>query len=254
MRSTPFQLAALGGLVAGSLLACAASLQAIDLAGATATVGRFQFERRLEQHRAVDAAATAALQGAGQARRTVVASADLPDGGGRLELATFRGDGRPDQFAFVTPGTAGTADFGYLFDLDGDGRFDWIVFNGGPLFDSSLQHMHWMNYHWIDTDGDGRVDVLVFNAVDLDGDHFFDPGVTAWLYDRDHDGLVEEGEYLGPFGRRPVERQGAALVLSLALGEQRFSTGDPEILGGFTKLLGRINALGQAPPGAIEGR
>ena len=172
-------------------------------------------------------AATLAFRLGRKLHRDVVAAAPMPDGKATLELASLHGGGRPDQFALVPPHPArpgATEDFGYLFDVDGDGRFDWIVFNGGPLFDRGFKHMLWMNYHFIDTNGDGRVDVMVFNDVDLDGDRFYDEDVTAWLYDRDFDGTFDEGEYLGPFGSRPVPRSGDDLVLSLALGEKRIST------------------------------
>jgi hypothetical protein len=222
-------------------LACATPAPPVDLAAATRGRGPYDPAQRLETYRAIDAAAVAAIAAARRTARVVVATAELPDGGGRLELASFGERRRAEQFALYAPGQRDTQDFGYVFELGGAGRFDWLVFVGGPmrLTGSAID---WMDYHWIDTNGDGRVDVVVFNAVDLDGDRAPDPGVTGWLYDRDHDGLVDDAEYLGPFGARPVERRGDELVLTLWTGEKRISTKDPNVLGRLATLLQRINA------------
>jgi hypothetical protein len=224
------------GVASLAWMACVGVPSVPDLAAATSGLGPYRPERRLAVYGAVDDAVKRLYGSIGGARREVVKTVDLPDGAGRLELARFRGEGPPVQFALG----GDTQDFGFLLDLDGDGKVDYLVFNGGPLFDKTLTKMHWMNYHWIETDRDGRVDVLVFNAVDLDGDHFYDEGVTAWLYDRNHDGLVDDAEYLGPFGSRPVERQGDDFVLRLALGENRVSTMDAGVLGGPTRVLQRV--------------
>ena len=226
------------GVASLVLMACAGARSVPDLGAATSGLGPYRAERRLAVYGAVDDAVKGLYGSLGGARREVVKAVDLPDGAGRLELARFRSEGPPVQFAFGKD----TQDFGFLLDLDGDGKVDYLVFNGGPLFDKAFTKMHWMNYHWIDTDRDGRVDVFVFNAVDLDGDHFYDEGVTAWLYDRNQDGLVDDAEYLGPFGSRPVERQGDDFVLRLALGEKRVSVKDADVLGGPTRVLQRVQA------------
>jgi hypothetical protein len=219
-------------------MACVVIPSVPDLAAATSGLGPYREDRRLAVYGAVDDAVKGLYGSLRGAQREVVKAVALPDGAGRLELARFRSEGPPVQFAFGQD----TQDFGFLLDLDGDGKVDYLVFNGGPMFDQTLTKMHWMNYHWIDTDRDGRVDVFVYNAVDLDGDHFYDEGVTAWLYDRNHDGLVDDAEYLGPSGSRPVERQGDDLVLRLALGETRVSMKNADVLGGPTRVLQRVQA------------
>lgn len=232
-------------LATAVLPACANRSASFDLAASTNRYGPYDSARRVETYLAVDAAAVAAIGAARREKRTVVATSELPGDQGRLELASFRSDRRPDQFAVFAKGQKDTHDFGYLFDLDGDGRFDWVVFVGGPMRWSGSR-IGWMDYHWIDTDGDGRVDVMVLNAIDLDGDHIPEEGVTAWLYDRNHDGLLDDGEYLGPFGSRPLERNGDALVVATWSGEKRISTKDPEVLGTLSALLQRMNAASKA--------
>jgi hypothetical protein len=105
----------------------------LDLAATVRDRGPYVAAKRLETFKAIDAAAVSALHAARQLRRTVVTrgggdwpSAPLETQGsdGRLELASFRSDRIPDQFAVYAPGAKDTQDFGYLFDLDGDGKFD----------------------------------------------------------------------------------------------------------------------------------
>ena len=169
-------------------MACAGARSVPDLGAATSGLGPYRAERRLAVYGAVDDAVKGLYGSLGGARREVVKAVDLPDGAGRLELARFRSEGPPVQFAFGKD----TQDFGFLLDLDGD--------------------------------------------------HFYDEGVTAWLYDRNQDGLVDDAEYLGPFGSRPVERQGDDFVLRLALGEKRVSVKDADVLGGPTRVLQRVQA------------
>jgi hypothetical protein len=176
------------GVTSLAWMACAGVPSVPDLAAATAGLGPYRAERRLAVSGGVDDAVKGLYGSLRGARREVVKAVALPDGAGRLELARFRGEGPPVQFAFGQD----TPDFGFLLDLDGD------------------------NFH--------------------------DEGVTAWLYDRNHDGLVDDAECLGPFGSRAVERQGDDLVLRLALGEKPVSVKDAEVLGGPTRVLQHVQA------------
>lgn len=216
------------------LAGCATAPPRVDLAAESRAIGPYAAERRAAVQRAVGQAAERAFRAGRTAPRTVVRSVGLPEGG-RLELVSLH-RGEADQFVLWSQGQRGTQDFGYLFSLGGAGP-DYLVFNGGLLPGAVAGEMAWHTLHMIDTGGTGRVDVLVYDAVDLDGDHRPDAGWTAWLYDRDRDGRVDDGEYLGPAGSRPIEREGDALVVRLATGTRRISTSDPDVLGGPTRLL-----------------
>ena len=44
------------------------------------------------------------------------------------------GDGKADEFIFFQKKGENVQDFGFIFDLDNNGRIDYIVFNGGVCF------------------------------------------------------------------------------------------------------------------------
>ncbi|MBI4738043.1 hypothetical protein HY772_00495 [Candidatus Woesearchaeota archaeon] len=77
-------------------------------------------------------------------------------------------DGKVDTFAHLAVGETSSMDFGFIFDLNHDGKMDYVVFNGGP-FPTKDMRMTWMNYHQIDSNYDGKIDIVIYN-VDLDGD------------------------------------------------------------------------------------
>ncbi|AFY46979.1 cytochrome c biogenesis factor [Nostoc sp. PCC 7524] len=122
-----------------------------------------------------------------------------------LTLMDNNHDGKPDEWIHHPSGDYDSPDFGFMFDLNQDGKMDYFVFNGGPLFvkeetqnaDKIFPGLFWMNYHWIDSNYDGHIDIMVFNDIDLDGDGYPDQGITAWVYDDDFDGRVDRTEYLG---------------------------------------------------------
>ena len=95
-----------------------------------------------------------------------------------LELADRDGDGKPDQLYYTTKKGDFTQEVGFIFDLNKDGKIDYIVYNQG-LAPSKDMKVYWSKYHWIDSNYDGRIDIHVIPTIDLDGDKFPDKGVTA---------------------------------------------------------------------------
>ena len=132
------------------------------------------------------------------AARTVVKSGEYPtlERFPLLQLEDRDGDGKAEFFAYLPPdGSDRTQEFGAFFDLDHDGRSDWIVFYGGVLFTKKMKSFVW-HHHGIDTNGDGQFDIRVYGAIDMDGDGLPEENATAWLYDVDHDGLVDKAEHI----------------------------------------------------------
>ncbi len=122
--------------------------------------------------------------------------AEGPTPRGYLQLEDRDGDGGVDFYAYLPePGIDETQDFGAIFDLDRDGRPDWIVFYGG-VFPAADQTVLWWSHHAIDRNRDGRADVYVTDLVDHDGDGLMDLGRTAWIYDDDFDGRIDRAEHL----------------------------------------------------------
>ncbi len=113
-----------------------------------------------------------------------------------LELEDRDGDGKAEFFAYLGPDKSSrTQEFGTFFDINRDGRTDWVVFYGGILFNNKMKQFLW-HHHSIDTNGDGQFDIRVYGAIDMDGDGFPEEKATTWVYDLDHDGLVDKAEHI----------------------------------------------------------
>lgn len=113
-----------------------------------------------------------------------------------LELEDRDRDGKPDFFAYYqSGGSRRTQEFGSFFDLNGDGRADWIVYYGGTLTTKAFDFFFWY-HHAVDTDGDGRFDPRIYEAIDLDGDSMPEREASAWLFDSDYDGLADKAQHV----------------------------------------------------------
>jgi hypothetical protein len=130
-----------------------------------------------------------------------------------LKLVDRDGDGNPDQFVYIQKDTTNwdTPDYGFIYDLNSDGRIDYIVFNQGivPAKDESkpFKLVHSL-YHWIDSNNDGIIDIWIYPDIDLDEDDMVDDKVYGWLYDQNGDGVVDSGEYIGAAVNQPIEIEG----------------------------------------------
>ncbi|HEU0109850.1 MAG TPA: hypothetical protein VFQ73_03190 [Flavisolibacter sp.] len=201
----------------------------------------FSFEKRLQIFTEIDRQAnelwhspkTKILKKAGSATFT-----SLP----LLLLFDRNNDNQPEEFAYVkSENNQETQEFGFFFDLDGNGSADYIVYNGGPLFSKDFSKMYWMNYHWIDSNNDGKIDTYVFNAVNSSGAAFYDEGLSAWIYDRNGDGLFDEAEYLGKDVQQTIEKISGAFIIKTSLGERSWK--ENEDMSFKNTMLAEINKL-----------
>lgn len=175
----------------------------------------------------------------------------------RAEYATFEsypnlvledrdGDAKPEFFAYLPPdGSDRTQEFGTFFDLNQDGRTDWIVFYGGILFTKKVKQFLW-HHHSIDTNGDGLFDIRIYCAIDMDGDGFPEENATAWVYDLDHDGLVDRAEHIVAGRITPIEPDDGVLHLRYLLNteaSQQPRIGGPMPTELFRKMAGDIDDL-----------
>lgn len=198
-------LAAFGALVLAPL--ASSSLQAARGDGAAAPsklaqakartlamISPYRAEQRWESYRAVSALfdklwrKPVAIRPLREANLATLPSLPL------LRLEDRDGDGAAEFFSYLPgDGTDHTQEFGAFFDLDGNGRPDWLVYYGGLAPTKQLRFFLWHHY-LIDTNGDGRFDIRIFEAIDSDGDGLPEEGVSTWLIDVDHDGLVDRAE------------------------------------------------------------
>ena len=122
-------------------------------------------------------------------------------------------DGKADQFAYFSNNEKNTQEFGWIFDLNRDGKIDYMVYNGGlaPSEDSSITIY---SYHFIDSNYDGKFDIYVCNNnIDLDRNELVEEGISAWVYDKNFDGTIDKAEYLG--GKNPIPVEVSKGVVSL---------------------------------------
>ena len=97
----------------------------------------------------------------------------------------YDSDGLADQFVLLTlEGKAISNEFGFLFDLNKDGKTDYIVYNGGTMM-SKNNDFYYFFYHWIDSDFDGKIDALAYNVFVNPGDSLPDPNTVLWIMDAD---------------------------------------------------------------------
>lgn len=144
-----------------------------------------------------------------------------------LRLEDRDGDGRAEFYAYLPPDHSDrTQEFGAFFDLNGDRRADWIVFYGGVLITKEMKPFYW-HHHGIDTNGDGQFDVRIYTAIDMDGDGFPDEKATAWVYDTDHDGLVDSADHIVGGRVSAIADDDGILILRYLLSPDR--TAQPRV-------------------------
>jgi len=91
------------------------------------------------------------------------------------------------------------------------------------------------------------MDISVYN-VDRDGNQRLDEGVTAWVYDRDFDGTLDDGEYLGPGVQELIEKTAKGLLVKGWPSDKVLDTETPILLE-FNALL---REMGQSDPESVQ--
>ena len=87
---------------------------------------------------------------------------------------------------------------------------------GGVVPSQETLFFFW-NQHGVDTNGDGQFDLRIYEAIDMDGDGRVEEGATAWLYDIDHDGLIDKAEHIVKGRIMPIKPDNDAFRLRYML-------------------------------------
>ena len=164
-----------------------------------------------------------------------------------LELIDRDGDGKADQFVYLPKGGempkdygfSSSQEFGFIFDLNKDGKIDYIVFNQGLAMTKDMKP-YWSKYHWIDSNYDGKIDIIVIPTIDLDGDKFPDEGVTGWVYDTDFDGEVDKAENLGKNFQKSIKKTEVGFTIK---GWTREVKVEKDFSSFTNKVLSDINSM-----------
>lgn len=203
-------------------------------------LGPFDFERRAYMLETIN---ELSMQCHGLPQRKVIASASTKTigDGPILSLIDVDGDKKPEQFAYAEQAGPNTAHFGYLWDLNGDGKADWLTFNQGTMIAEPMKIV-WTSYHMIDTNYDGKADVWIYPDTDLNADGKMEEGVFAWIYDSDFDGGIDGGEYLGQDVAEAMECTDDRIRTRCVLSKELL-IGEPGPLDFATAMLTDINKL-----------
>lgn len=155
-----------------------------------------------------------------------------------LDLIDHDNDLHPDFFVYNTP--EGPSDlYGAFFPLTEGGSAAWVVFPVGPAFDEDFNFLFIFN-HWVDQNEDGEVDLIILEGVDLDGNGQLDAGLSAWLIDRDFDGLFETALHCSGLECSDIAPTGGAFDLRLFISpgdESRFDVNAPLPGAEFYRIL-----------------
>ncbi len=229
-------------LVTCTVLACAPRLSEYKQSS-LATLGPFQLSRQLEFFHTLDQLANK-LWNSPYHVKTTSHNTNTYQPCPILTFLDRDGDGKPEMFAYGVDKHECRHEWGLFFDLNRDGKADYLVFNGGmTLVSKEPLRFGWWNYHCIDSNSDGNIDVLVHTDIDLNDDQLPDEGITVWLYDTDFDGRLDRGEMLGKNIRRPLdEGNGAFILKKVYSGNAPTIPKGSEFARGFNEMLHDVNA------------
>jgi len=108
----------------------------------------------------------------------------------------YDNDGLADQFVLQTLGKKIiNNEFGFIYDLNKDGKMDYIIYNGGSMITNDDPFFYYF-YHWIDTNFDGIVDALAYNNIIYFNDSRPDPTKIFWIMDIDKNGKPDLVDFI----------------------------------------------------------
>lgn len=128
-------------------------------------------------------------------------------------------DTEPDEWSLKDV----KGEFGFQYDLNGDGLYDYIVYHGGIGIDFTF----WF-YHWSDRNYDGNIELHTLYQIIPPGDSSVDTDLSVWAYDEDADEKPDSLLYVNLKNdqRSPVSYQNQAWTYQSIFGEKVFSKED----------------------------
>lgn len=103
-------------------------------------------------------------------------------------LNDYDNDNVADQFALQTlEGKDVQGEFGFVYDLNSDGKIDYVVYNGGLMMYKN-NDFNYFFYHWIDSNFDGKIDALANNVFVSPNDSLPNLNIVLWIIDEDKNG------------------------------------------------------------------
>jgi hypothetical protein len=148
----------------------------------------------------------------------------------------------PDEFVYESTDGMKTQEFGFMYDLNSDGKQDYIVYNGGVVT-SHDGELYFYFYHMIDTNYDGLIDTYVSNVVNQPGDNLPDPHKVLWVSDIDGDKKAEVFKFIDirNGATLDVEAKEGIWRCNTIFGDNELSQEDATFFDSFTQVLNDLN-------------
>lgn len=204
----------------------------------------FDMDRRIDLYQAMDRLPRILLEKL-QPKWIAEKSCTLNSKAYWLSFYDFDRDGQADQFVVQTQDKKALPnDFGFLYDLNGDGAADYIIYYGGSMITDQNPFYRYF-YHWLDTDCDGRIDAVAYSHVVYSEDARPDPNKVFWIMDRDGDGAPDHVDYTDLSGRtthQVLPSEGVWEYTTL-FGPKSIASEDAMFFGLFNEYLEGVNDL-----------
>ena len=159
----------------------------------------------------------------------------------RLRFYDLDGDNKPEAWAFFSPGKETTQEFGNMYDLNRDGKVDYILYHGGLMISHDKQFYYYF-YHLIDEDYDGKIDTWTNSVAIQPGDKDPDPHWVLWVKCTNQDGKPEAVNYLNIPGCmfRPVDKSADKWMYKTFFGNKELDASNPDFFSFHNLLLDKL--------------
>jgi hypothetical protein len=159
-----------------------------------------------------------------------------------LVMYDFTKDGIPDEFVYENTEGIRSRDFGLMFDLNKDGKYDYIVFNGGFAMSHDGEFFFYF-YHMIDSNYDGVIDIDISSVMVQPGDEMPDPHKILWVSDTNFDKKAEVFKIVDIRNGAsiPIDVKDGVWRFKSYFGELEVSPSDDTYFNAFTNVLNDLN-------------
>ncbi len=170
----------------------------------------------------------------------------------QLLLYDLDGDKVADEFALNDDkGQPLREEFGFLYDADGNGMIDRVIYYAGPMMDTK-GNLKYLFHHWADLNADGRVDAITNPFVVFGNDSLPDFNRVLLVRDTDGDNKVNTVEALdlSEVAMISLEAKDGAWTFRSVFGEDSIGVLDEDVFQFYNTILQAIlsNAGRPDPP------
>ena len=157
----------------------------------------------------------------------------------------YDNDGLADQFVLQTLDKKEINDeFGFIYDLNKDGKTDYIIYNGGLMITNDNPFFYYF-YHWIDTNFDGLIDALVYNYVIYSNDSNPDPNKIFWIMDIDKNGKPDSVDFIDcqKGNVNPIKVSEGIWTYNTLFGSKTINSDDENYFNMYSEFLKAVNTM-----------